>query len=728
MGHRRARSGSHLIATTAFVAVIALAALAVLAYSAVTVSSNAVQGEAKREVAASAQASAVAVNDELGGLSELVQSYARRPQLVAEVGDGRSGSIARAGLHADLDELRRTRSNIALAFVSNDAGVLLDILPETPSILGKDFSYRDWYRGVTATNAPYVSSVYRTAATGHPLVVAAAAPIFAPGTSSRVGILVVAYRLDTLQDYVDHFSGAQGVSITVTDQTGVEVATPGSSVRTTSSLRRDPQIAAALRGRSVVSVRHASTGATIAASVPIHPLGWTLLAEVPRRSVLGRVNGLRKTVTLVAILLALIVGAGVLLMLRAVRRQARADRELRESRDELRAGEERLALARDAAEHANQAKSEFLSRMSHELRTPLNAILGFSQLLEHDALDDDQRESVALIRRAGRHLLELINEVLDISRIEAGRLSVSIEPVNLADVVTEAIELVRPIAADRGIEVPARAPEGCDRFVRADRHRLRQILVNLLANAVKYNRDHGRVDIGCEEADGRVRVSITDTGGGISAENQTRLFRPFERLGADETDIEGTGLGLAVTSRLIDALGGTIGVDSEVGTGSTFWIELPNDEAPIAALNREPGRAEIPITDGAARTVLYVEDNPANIMLVRRLLDRRPHITLRTAKLGAEGIAAATDSPPDLVLLDLNLPDLSGELVLQRLRADPRTRAIPVIVVSADATPTQIERLRALGAADYVTKPFDIGALLAAIDRAASTYDGALVP
>jgi len=705
-----------VVASTGLVALVAFAALGALAYSAVAVSTDAVRSEAKREVGASAQASAVAVSDELGGLADVVESYARRPRLVAEIGNGDPVSINHAGLHVDLDELQHARSNIDLAFVADNAGRLLDILPATPSIVGKSFAYRDWYQGVTRTNAPYISAAYRTAATGHALVVAAAAPIFASDSTQRVGILVVGYDLDTIQSYVDHFSSAQGVAITVTDQTGTEIATPGHAPTTLISLRSDAQVSAALTGRTLITNRSANTGAAISASVPIPDLGWALIAQVPMRTVLAQTNTLRRTVTIIGAFLAAIVALGVLVLFRSARRQARADRELRRNETALRASEQGLSIARDTAERANQAKSEFLSRMSHELRTPLNSILGFAQLLETEPLDDEQHDNVTQIHRAGRHLLELINEVLDISRIEAGRLAVSIEPVNLAGVIAEALDLIRPLAAGRTIDLPARIPEACEVFVSADRHRLRQILVNLLANAVKYNREHGRVDLNCTITDGRVRLAISDTGAGISSEKQALLFTPFERLGAEQTDVEGTGLGLALTYRLVHALGGTIGCQSHPGTGSTFWVEFAAATPPAtphAALT--PAVASEP-TDGAARTVLYIEDNPANIKLVQRILTRRPNITLLTAHEGAPGIMLATTEHPDLILLDLHLPDMTGELVLQRLKADPSTHEIPVIVISADATPAQTDRLRATGAHDYMTKPFDIDALLQAVD------------
>jgi hypothetical protein len=382
-----------------------------------------------------------------------------------------------------------------------------------------------------------------------------------------------------------------------------------------------------------------------------------------------------------------------------------------------------LAEAQQEAERVSRAKTDFLSRMSHELRTPLNAILGFAQVLELDELGDDHRRSVEQILRAGRHLLDLINEVLDISRIESGRLALSLEPVEVGEVVEEALDLIRPIAAGQSITLPATLPAACAGHVRADRQRLKQVLLNLLANAVKFNRHGGRVTVDCEVAGtGRLRLAVGDTGPGISEAQRPLLFSPFERLGADQWGVEGTGLGLALAKGLVEAMGGAIGVDSAPGQGSVFWVELDSLEAPPGGPDRRPRHRAPPAEDpGVTRTVLYVEDNPSNVALVQHVLARRPEVRLLVAVEGGAGMALAKEHQPDLVLLDMHLPDLSGEVVLQRLRAEPRTRDVPVVMLSADATPSQVKRLLAAGAADYLTKPFDIAHLLSLVDGLAGT-------
>jgi signal transduction histidine kinase/ActR/RegA family two-component response regulator len=378
--------------------------------------------------------------------------------------------------------------------------------------------------------------------------------------------------------------------------------------------------------------------------------------------------------------------------------------------------------ARVAAESANQAKSEFLSRMSHELRTPLNAVLGFAQILEMD-LPEDRQESVRQIRRAGVHLLNLINEVLDISRIEAGQLALSPEPVRMADVVDEVVELMGPIAADRSVAIRATEALDCGAYVLADRQRTKQIILNLTSNAVKYNNPGGHVVIDCTVENREAAVTVVDDGIGIAEADLERLFIPFERLVAADSEIEGTGVGLAISQRLATAMNGRIEVASEVARGSTFTLWLPTTVAPDAvtlpdvrraAPATASGRDEAP---GVGLTVLSIEDNPANTRLLQEIVNRRPEWQLVAAGQGRMGLDLAAAEPPDLVLLDLHLPDLRGEEILRRLKADPRTARVPVIVVSADATPGQVERLRAAGAEDYLTKPVEVSAVLAALDR-----------
>jgi PAS domain S-box-containing protein len=407
-----------------------------------------------------------------------------------------------------------------------------------------------------------------------------------------------------------------------------------------------------------------------------------------------------------------------------------AEEVLRRSREEL----ERLVEARTAelaftnkslqeakeeADRANRAKSEFLSRMSHELRTPLSAILGFGQIMEMGENTPDQDENIEHILTAGRHLLGLINEVLDIASIEAGRISVSMETVHADEAIAQAIELVRPLAAERNIEIK---PIESDQHVLADRHRLKQVLLNLLSNAIKYNREGGRVTIDVEDApaEGALRIKISDTGLGIPPEDIERLFTSFERLEAGRTEVEGTGLGLAVCKQLVELMGGTIGVESTLGVGSMFWLQLP-----IAEHGAEP-QSEHATTNPRAKnndageryTVLCVDDNADNLALLRQILQMQGAVEILTAMDGTEGLAMAREHRPDLILLDLYLPDISGDEVLSELRSSEEIARVPVFILSADATPEQEQRLLAAGAQAYLTKPLDISLFLEAIEQA----------
>jgi signal transduction histidine kinase/AmiR/NasT family two-component response regulator len=380
-----------------------------------------------------------------------------------------------------------------------------------------------------------------------------------------------------------------------------------------------------------------------------------------------------------------------------------------------------LNRAMAAADKANHAKSDFLSSMSHELRTPLSAILGFAQLMESGTPSPtiSQKRSIEQILHAGWYLLELINEILDLTLIESGNLSLSLEPSSLGDVMQDCQALIEAQAQKRGIHVVyPHFARPC--FVKADRTRLKQVLVNLLSNAVKYNRVGGSVVVNYSEQNSeRIRISVTDTGEGLSADKLAQLFQPFNRLGKEAGFEEGTGIGLVMTKRLVELMGGVIGVESSPGTGSVFWIELkitaePTSvgavDSPIASRVRT--NADLPV-----RTLLYVEDNPANLMLVEDLIARRPDIQLLTARDGNRGVEIARTVLPDVILMDINLPGISGIKALRILADDPATACIPVVALSANAMPRDISKGLDAGFFRYLTKPIKVQEFMETLDE-----------
>jgi PAS domain S-box-containing protein len=397
---------------------------------------------------------------------------------------------------------------------------------------------------------------------------------------------------------------------------------------------------------------------------------------------------------------------GVFAAARDITERKRLDQALQDKNVEL-------ERAKIAAEKANLAKSDFLSSMSHELRTPLSAILGFAQLMESDSPPPrpSQKAHIDQILHAGWYLLKLINEILDLAQIESGKLSLSPEPISLAEVMVECQTMIDPQRQKRGIKmIFPRFDTPC--FVRADRTRLKQVLVNLLSNSIKYNQPRGRVVVECATSTPeRTRISVRDTGAGLTPEKLLQLFQPFNRLGQESSAEEGTGIGLVMSKRVVELMGGVIGVESTVGVGSVFWFELSTAAAPGLALNRATPMAvaEVQAQYGAPlRTLLYVEDNPANLKLVEQLIARRPNMRLLSATNGNLGIELARRHQPEVILMDINLPVMSGLEALKILREDPATAHIPVVAISANAMPGDVEKGLQAGFFWYLTKPIKV--------------------
>ncbi len=384
--------------------------------------------------------------------------------------------------------------------------------------------------------------------------------------------------------------------------------------------------------------------------------------------------------------------------------------------------------AREAAEQANKAKSDFLARMSHELRTPLNAILGFSQLMQMDpraALSPPQAERVRHIRSAGEHLLEMINETLDLARIEGGRIALSVVPVRLAALVATCVTVVGPLALRANVQLLNQIAADAKLVVQADPMRLQEIVLNLLSNAIKYNRPEGHVHLTAHAQGDRVRVSVHDSGAGLNADQLANLFQPFNRLGAESSGIEGTGLGLAIAERLAQLMGGSLSASSQPGVGSVFTLDLAAAPADAKSSPLPAALAARRVEVGGAFSVVYIEDDASNALLLEQVFATMPGGSLRVARCGADGLAAVQNDPPDLVLLDLNLPDISGFEVLARLRANPRTRALICVALSADAMPDNIQRVRDAGFDDFLSKPIEIDGFVSRIGDLLARRNGA---
>ncbi len=373
--------------------------------------------------------------------------------------------------------------------------------------------------------------------------------------------------------------------------------------------------------------------------------------------------------------------------------------------------------ARIGAEKANRAKSEFLSSMSHELRTPLNAVIGFAQMLESnpdEPLTEMQKKCVAHISKSGDHLLDLINEVLDLSKIESGKLQLSIESIRLSDIFGECVSLVAPAARKQGIVITV--PDASSLYVLGDSVRVRQVLLNLLSNAVKYNRPQGKVDVICETlSSGRIRIAVKDNGHGIPADKLDQLFIPFNRLGAEGSGIEGTGIGLSISKRLVEMMNGTIGVESRANFGSSFWVDLPMSEEKLQISSPVAALAANDANETTGGTVLYIEDNKVNAELMGLVVAQLKGVKLLIAPTGGIGLAMTRLYKPDLLIIDINLPDISGRDVLKELRKDPETKHITALALSAAATDADIASGMEAGFKRYLTKPFNIKTVMAAI-------------